>query len=119
MSDKKTPTREIFNAKTQKVEEAQLYVDNNNEIVATFEDGSFVKFPIGMTAKEFESAIAAHQEANHGQEVVTPEIEAQRVKDRAASEALINGSTEDTTSGEDQSNEPAAPAAPETPSAQQ
>jgi hypothetical protein len=87
------PTRQIFNATTQQVEEAELSVDQNNEIVATFADGNFVKFPAGMTAEEFEKQIALVQAHNEGQEIVTPEMEAAKEAERAASLALINGNT--------------------------
>lgn len=82
-------TRPLFNARTQQLENATLSVDANNEIVATFADGSFVKFPAGLSKEQFETAIAEHQKSNEGQEVITPELEAQRAAQRAASEALI------------------------------
>ena len=52
-----TPTRQIFNAITQQVEEATMTVDHNNEIIATFADGNFVKFPAGLTKEQFEQRI--------------------------------------------------------------
>lgn len=110
MTDQKKPTRQIFNATTQTVEDAELYVDANNEIVATFENGGVVKFPAGMTQAEFEAAIVNHQAANQGQEIITPAMEAEKAKERAASEALING-TADTTAAEEQSNAPVEPPA--------
>ncbi len=85
-------TRQIFNANTQQVEDAELAVDSNNEIIATFADGSFLKFPAGLDEGEFAAQIVAVQEANQGQEIITPEMEAQRAQQRAASEALINNS---------------------------
>lgn len=86
-------TRTIFNAATQQVEDAELTVDQNNEIVATFTDGNFIKFPAGLTSEEFEAQIAAHQSANEGQVVITAEMEAAEAAERQASEALINGNT--------------------------
>lgn len=82
-------TKQIFNAKTQQVEAATLEVDSNNEVVATFADGSFVKFPAGLSQTEFEALIADHEAANTGHEVITPEMEAAAAAARAASEALI------------------------------
>jgi len=85
------PTREIFNALTQQLEDAELTVDHNNEIVATFKDGSFLKFPAGLTKDDFEEQIRLHQVHNEGQEVITPEVEAAKAAERAASLALIGG----------------------------
>lgn len=83
------PSTRIFNAKTQQVELAELSVDANNEIVATFSDESVVKFPAGLSKEEFAGLVEAHQKANEGQEVITPEKEAEAAKQRAASLALI------------------------------
>lgn len=83
------PSTHIFNAKTQQVELAELSVDANNEIVATFCDDSVVKFPAGLSKEEFKKLIDAHQKANEGQEIITPESEAEAAKQRAASLALI------------------------------
>lgn len=81
--------RKLFNALTQQEEDATLVVDKNNEIVATFADGSFVKFPAGLDKKGFEELIKVHKTTNEGQEVVTEEQEAAEAAERAASEALI------------------------------
>lgn len=88
-------TRQIFNASTQQAEDAELTVDNNNEIVATFTDESFLKFPAGLTEDEFNSQIDTVQEANDGQEVITPEMEAAVAEQRAASLELIGDKTND------------------------
>lgn len=82
-------TRKIFNARTQEVEDATLTVDDNNEIVATFEDKGFVKFPAGLAEPQFKKLIEEHKTHNEGQEVITPEMEAAKVRERAASLALI------------------------------
>lgn len=79
----------IFNAKTQQVEEAEMTVDNNNEIVATFDDGGIVKFPAGLSDDEFQKLVSEHSLANAGQEIITPETEAAAAKEREASMALI------------------------------
>lgn len=83
------PTRDIFNANTQTVEPAELTVDANNEIVATFADKTFLKFPAGLTQEDFGAQITAVQTANEGQEVITPEIQAEQEAQRANSFALI------------------------------
>lgn len=102
-------TRKLFNAASQTVEEAELSVDKNNEIVATFADGTFVKFAAGLDKEGFEAAIVAHQAANEGQEVITPEMEAEQAALRANSFALI-GEDEpkeaDTTASEQSNAEP-------------
>lgn len=81
--------KEIFNDTTQEVEVAELSVDQNNEIVAEFKNGHFVKFPAGLDKKGFQELIDAHHALNEGQEIVTPEMEAEKEAERAASLALI------------------------------
>lgn len=83
----------LFNANTQLEEEAETYVDHNNEIVATFADGSFVKFPAGLDKPTFESLIEEHKVANEGKEIITEEVEAEAQNQRANSEALIEDKT--------------------------
>lgn len=85
------PTRKLFNTKTQTVEDAELTVDANSEIVATFSDGNFIKFPAGLSKKDFENLIVLHQKHNEGQVIITPEMEAAQVAAKANSEALIAG----------------------------
>lgn len=98
--------RDIFNAKTQQEEKAELTVDDNNEIVAEFKDGGIVKFPAGVSKEELDDLIEQHKEANEGQEVITPEVEAKQKADRAASLAAIGDTTpeSDTTHDEDDSS---------------
>lgn len=101
-------TMQIFNAQTQAVEDAEMTVDANNEIVGTFADGSIVKFPAGLTKEQFDALIAMHEEANTGQEIITPEMEAEMAAQRAASLELI-GETEENGNPmpeSDQSNDP-------------
>lgn len=86
-------TRELFNSRTQQVEEATLTVDKNNEIVATFEDGGFIKFPAGLSKEEFEELIELHQEENEGQKVITKEILEEQAAERQASLDLIGDTT--------------------------
>lgn len=83
------PSKPIFNALTQAVEDAELSVDHNNEIVATFADGSFLKFPAGISKKEFADQIKLVEVHNEGQEVITPEVEAAKAAERQASLDLI------------------------------
>lgn len=89
------PTRQLFNAQTQKLEDAELTVDKNNEIVATFADESFIKFPAGLTKDEFESHIAAHQSANEGQEVISEEQQAEADAERQNSLDLIGETSQE------------------------
>jgi hypothetical protein len=89
------PTRKVFNNAAQQVEDAELTVDHNNEIVITFKDKSFFKLPAGLTKKEFEAALEAHEVHNKGKELVTPEMIAAAEKERAASLALIGESDAD------------------------
>lgn len=83
------PTREIFNANTQQLEDAELSVDQNHEIIATFEDGNFIKFPKGLTQKQFDRAISQHAADNQGKELFTPEQEAEQLESLNASRKLI------------------------------
>lgn len=106
-----TPTREIFNAATQKLEEASLSVDQNNEIVATFGDGHFLKFPPGLTKEQFDTAIENVQKANEGQVVITPEMEAAVQEERNNSLALIGAEPETTNASTPTGDD--APVAPE------
>lgn len=98
-------TMQIFNAKSQTVEDAEMTVDANNEIVATFEDGGIVKFPAGLAQDEFDALITAHKETNTGQEIITPETEAKKAAERNASLELIGETpTDNTMSEEDTTN---------------
>jgi hypothetical protein len=102
------PVRQIFNAATQQIEDAEMSVDANNEIVATFADGSFVKFPSvivaleptadgtetittesPMTVEVLNDLITKHEEANRGQEIITAEVEQARVDQRNNALSLI------------------------------
>lgn len=95
------PTRKLFNAKTQQVEDAEFTVDKNNEIVATFQDEGFIKFPANLTKDEFESLVADHQTANRGQESISPEEQAKMDAERQNSLDLIG----DTSQEEDHTND--------------
>lgn len=83
------PTRELLNAKTQELESAELSVDDNNEIVATFKDGGVIKFPAGLTQKQFDNLIETHNDGNIGQEPLTEEYFQAQAKARNASLKLI------------------------------
>lgn len=98
---------ELYNANTQQLEDADFAVDDNNEIVATFADGTFVKFPAGLTADEFENLKNVHAEVNTGKEIVTPEMEAAKDAERKNSLALIGEveTKEEDTTSESQSND--------------
>lgn len=58
------PTRRLFNPATQRDEAAECYVDNAGEIIATFADGGFVKFPASLSGAQFDDLIRRHKEAN-------------------------------------------------------
>lgn len=59
--------KKIFNTNSGKVEDANLTIDRNGEVVATFKDGSFLKFPAGLTTKEFDKLITEHEKQNKDQ----------------------------------------------------
>lgn len=80
---------QIFNAKTQQLEDVQFFTDKNREIIATFSDGHFLKFPAGIDQAEAMRLIQAHQEANEGQEIITPEQEVAMQAELRASEDLV------------------------------
>lgn len=109
-------TRQIFNNATQQLEDATLTVDANNEIIATFADDSFLKFPtvivtetaVGedapaavqtepMTKAALDTLITLHQEHNEGKQIITPEVLAaqEAVHDNAL--ALIDEENETST----------------------
>lgn len=102
------PQRDIFNPSTQAVEPADLVVDANNEIVATFANGHFLKFPAGLDETQFSDQIAVVETANSDQIIITPEMEAANEAARAASEALIGVSAPEG----DQTNDAPDPSPP-------
>lgn len=98
---------QIFNAKTQQSEEVVFSVDPNREIIATFPDGHFLKFPAGTSKEDLLSLIEEHEAANQGQEIITPEMEAAAAAEREAAEALVNELNSDNTmSEEDKTHDP-------------
>jgi hypothetical protein len=64
--------------------------DNNSEVVATFKDGHFYKFPAGIDKDELGALVDALVIHNEGQEIITPEVEAAREVEKAQAEQLIN-----------------------------
>jgi hypothetical protein len=80
---------QVFNAKSQKHEAVKWSVDHNGELICEFKDGHFLKFPAGTTKKELHNLLATHEEANKGQEIITPEAEAKAKADREKSESLV------------------------------
>lgn len=95
-------TRNVYNATTQQIEEATLTVDDNNEIVATFENGHFAKFPAGLTQQQFDEAVVAlDNEDNHQQEIITPEMEAEKEAERNNSLTLIGEGVKEEKADED------------------
>jgi len=87
---------QAFNPKTQQLEDVVWSVDRDNEIVCTFADDHFLKFPAGTTKAELKELLAAHKVANKGQEIITPEMEEKAAAQRTAAEELtaeLNGNT--------------------------
>ena len=95
---------QVFNARTQQLEDVTWKVDDNNELVASFADGTFLKFPAGTTEEDLKTLVEAHQAANEGQEVITPEQEAAAAAQRQANEELVAKLNGDTTPEGEQSN---------------
>lgn len=86
----------VFNAKVQEHQETEWSVDQNGEFVCTFEDGHFIKFPGDTTEAELKKLVAEHEKQNAGQEVISPEREAEIAKNREKAEKLaekLNGGT--------------------------
>jgi hypothetical protein len=81
---------QVFNALTQQKEDVKWEVDQYGELICRFEDGGFLKFPPGISKEELQKQVDAHEEANTGQEVITPEMEAKRLEEQTAAEALVN-----------------------------
>ena len=100
---------QVFNARTQQLENVTWAVDANNEIIATFQDGSFLKFPAGQTVEQLQSQVEAHRLASSGQEVITPEMEEQRRARAQASQQTVNQLNGNTMPQEDQTNAPDQP----------
>jgi hypothetical protein len=87
---------QVFNTFTQLEEDVTWSVDGNDEIVATFSDGHFLKFPGGTTEEQLQEMVDATEKAGQGQEVITPEMEAAQVAQAEADKALVeqlNGNT--------------------------
>lgn len=95
---------EVFNAKTQALETPAWHVDDNGELVCTFSDGHFYKFPGTITKDELAEQVAAMQTSNEGQEIITPEMEEAKAAARASAEALaaeMNGVSDASDKSED------------------
>src|SRR5258708_10147582 len=82
--------KQIFHAATQQLEDVTWATDHNNELIATFPDGRFLKFPPGLTEEELQTLIDDHQGANEGQEVITEEVLAAQEAEKAAADDLVN-----------------------------
>jgi DICT domain-containing protein len=80
---------QVFNTRTQQLEDVTWSTDKNNEVLATFEDGTFVKFPAGTTMTDLKALVKQHKVANEGQEIISPEQEAEMLKQREQSEKLV------------------------------
>lgn len=95
---------QIFNARTQNLEDVTWSKASNGEIIAGFKDETFVKFPAGSTKQDIERLVIAHQEANEGQEVITPEMEEARAQAEASADELIKELNDNTMSESDKTN---------------
>lgn len=85
----------IFNARTQQIEDVSWTLDGNDELIATFADGGFLKFP-HVEPDELKVLIDAHESANGGQEIITEEQMRAQAKQQEANEKLLdqlNGNT--------------------------
>lgn len=80
---------QVFHARTQKHEDVVWSTDQNDELLCTFADGHFKKFPAGITTDELTKLLALHEESERGQEVITEEVLAKRAAVKAANEALL------------------------------
>lgn len=96
---------QVFNPKSQKNQNVKWTVDANGEIVCTFPDGHFLKFPAGTSQGELNRLVKKHEKVNKGQEIITPEMEAEREANREKAEALVSSLNEDTTSGSQSNDE--------------
>lgn len=87
---------QVFNTRTQQEENVVWSTDKANDLIATFEDETFVKFPAGLTLEEVQEFVNKHRDANEAQEVITPEMEAEMAEQQEANEKLLeqlNGNT--------------------------
>lgn len=85
---------QVFNTATQKLEDVTWSVDKNNELVATFADESFLKFPAGLSKAQLQDQVDLVAVHNAGQEIITPEREAEIAEERSDAEALVNSLNE-------------------------
>lgn len=92
-------TRKVYNTSTQKVEDAELSVENR-EIVVTFKNGHFLKYPANIDAADFGKQLDALETAHAEQEIITPEVLAAQEAELANAYELIgetNPNESDTT----------------------
>ncbi len=81
----------IFDASEQKEMEHSLEVDSQTgEIIATSESGRALKFPAGLSKKQFTRLLSEHKEANEGQDVISPEVLAENEKNLEKSQTLLD-----------------------------
>lgn len=81
---------QLFNATTQQDEDVTWSADHNHEIIATFANGHFYKFPAGSTIEEVQAHATAIKESSQGQEIITPEMEAAAAEEAKVSQDLVD-----------------------------
>lgn len=77
---------QVFNARTQQDEDVVWGLTIHHELIATFKDGGFVKFPAGTDEEGLKKLVVAHKEANQGQEVVTDD----QLAEQSEAEEFVN-----------------------------
>lgn len=81
---------QALNAKTQQMEDVTFSVDKNKEIVCSFADGHFLKFPAGTSKQQIIDLLEVHNRENAGKEIITPEMEAAEAAEQAEAQALVD-----------------------------
>lgn len=80
---------QVFHTGNQKVEDVVWSVDQNNDFLATFEDGTFLKFPAGATQEELLEQVAEHEVQNLGKQPITAEFLAEQAAINEKNEAVL------------------------------
>ncbi len=78
----------LYSTEQGKKVQFDLEVDQNGEIIARHEE-EFVKFPAGLSKKQFEKLVSQHNQANEGIVARTPEEIEAEATDRKKSEQLL------------------------------
>lgn len=81
---------QVFNAQTQQMEDVVWSVDAATELVATFADGHFYKFPNDITIEDLQTQVDKIRSDNEGQQVITPEMEQAKTDNEERLQALAD-----------------------------